>query len=750
MNEILQLKGAFRQKDANKPGPSTLPTGKHVEIKHLKRLKQDILSVREFWKKETLSINPLISVYYKDVVAKSNRIKGLLENGSKKSNKSIVGAKFTKNGAKKHIITHCVSHKTFEDAIHNIDATIAIIRDNFGDRITYDDIRDINNKKFDHLFSQRDGVSKTRFIHGVIDAYYVEKFGVEKDDSILEENAIITVYNTGTKTSDIMRQLGINVLDIRIMDETTVLLTPEQYGLLKAKAPYLISMAVSDIALLENEDLREGDDLGISIPRPNNEPTIGVIDTMFDESVYFSEWVEFKNMLSDDIPLTSQDFKHGTMVSSIIVDGPSINKDLDDGCGRFRVRHFGVATSGRFSSFTVLRAIKEIVTSNRDIKVWNLSLGSLMEINDNFISPEAAILDKLQYENDVLFVVAGTNKPKGRKIRKIGAPADSINSIVVNSVGLDNKPTEYSREGLVLSFFNKPDVSYYGGDNINRMRVCTPLGEDFVTGTSFAAPWIARKVAYLIEVLGLTRELAKALIIDAATGWNDKECSPQLIGYGVVPIRIDDIVKTPDDEIKFMINGISEKFDTYNYNIPVPVVSDKQPFVSKATLCYFPNCSRNQGVDYTNTEMDIHFGRLTESDKGRKISIKCINDNKQSNEGQLLLYEGSARKLYRKWDNVKHIRENIYTSKGRRRKPKKIKMPHALWGISIKTKERLNTADGGNLRFGLVVTLKEVDGKNRIQDFIQQCIGRGWLINRVNVESKLELFNKAEEEIEFD
>ena len=51
MNEILQLKGEFRQKDANKPGPSNLPTGKHVEIKHLKRLKQDILSVREFWKK---------------------------------------------------------------------------------------------------------------------------------------------------------------------------------------------------------------------------------------------------------------------------------------------------------------------------------------------------------------------------------------------------------------------------------------------------------------------------------------------------------------------------------------------------------------------------------------------------------------------------------------------------------------------------------------------------------------------------
>lgn len=46
-------------------------------------------------------------------------------------------------------------------------------------------------------------------------------------------------------------------------------------------------------------------------------------------------------------------------------------------------------------------------------------------------------------------------------------------------------------------------------------------------GTSFAAPWIARKLSYLIDVLGLTRELAKALIIDSAAGWNSEKYNPQ-------------------------------------------------------------------------------------------------------------------------------------------------------------------------------------------------------------------------------
>ena len=170
--------------------------------------------------------------------------------------------------------------------------------------------------------------------------------------------------------------------------------------------------------------------------------------------------------------------------------------------------------------------------------------------------------------------------------------------------------------------------------------------------------------------------------------------------------------------------------------------------MAKATLCYFPNCSRNQGVDYTNTEMDIHFGRLIKYKNGN-VSIKCINDNKQSDEGKLLLYEGDARKLYRKWDNVKHIRENIKTPRGRQKLPKK-KNENELWGISIKTKERLSSRDGNNLKFGVVVTLKEVNGINRIQEFIQQCQFRGWLVNSINIENRIDIYNTSEEELKFE
>ena len=37
-----------------------------------------------------------------------------------------------------------------------------------------------------------------------------------------------------------------------------------------------------------------------------------------------------------------------------------------------------------------------------------------------------------------------------------------------------------------------------------------------VSGTSFAAPWISTKLAYLIHVMGLSREVAKALLIGSS------------------------------------------------------------------------------------------------------------------------------------------------------------------------------------------------------------------------------------------
>ena len=97
-----------------------------------------------------------------------------------------------------------------------------------------------------------------------------------------------------------------------------------------------------------------------------------------------------------------------------------------------------------------MKTIRNIVSNNPDIKVWNLSLGSRLESPKKTQSPpEAAMLDKLQNEYDIVFVVAGTNKTQKDsriKPKRIGAPADSINSLVVNATSILKEPaSSYQR-----------------------------------------------------------------------------------------------------------------------------------------------------------------------------------------------------------------------------------------------------------------------------------------------------------------
>lgn len=742
MNSILQLKGQFEHQNG-KPGGGkrNLPVGQHLERDHVIKLITDLETLQVYWKNHTLIQGALVSVYYNRVVAKSNRIQALLCKGASDPNDSIRGAKFAGEAPHiQHVFTYYVSLDTISATIDRLTIIADIIEKDYHGKISHLDIEAVNSgrKKYSHAVR----LAKTNFVNAVVDAFYVQKFSVDFAEAGEDGDAIITLYKTDVKTEDLFRTIGIDFLNAKQIDETTVLLRPDEITLLKEKAPYLIAMKVRDLRDIPAEESVADDPRLVQIPSPKQEPVIGVIDTPFSKDVYFSDWVTYESMLDEGIELEPGDYIHGTEVSSIIVDGPSINPTLDDGCGRFRVKHFGVAKRGRFSSYSILRSIRKAVSQNRDIKVWNLSLGSVLPVKPNFISPEAAELDKIQSEYDVVFVIAGTNGDPDQKRLPIGAPADSLNSLVVNSVTLEGTPASYHRVGPVLSFFHKPDISYYGGDLGQPMHVCTPTGEGFVKGTSFSAPWITRKMAYLICTLGFSREVAKALIIDAAASWDRKDDVSCSIGYGIVPRRIEDIVKTPDDEIRFVMTGTTDSYETYTYRIPVPIYKDKQPFYARATLCYFPKCMRDQGVDYTSTEMDIHFGRVQE--KNGKASIVCINSNSQGDEGGAHLHEPEARKLYRKWDNVKLISEELKD----RAVPRKV-YGAGMWGLSIKTKERLKEKNGRGLSFGVVVTLKEMNGENRIDDFIKLCMVRGWIVNRIDVENQIDIYNKAEEEIEF-
>lgn len=751
MNKVLSLKGTFQsQIHPRAVVMSNLPANHTVLSGQMRRIAAQIKGVQEKWENDTLLESCLVSVHYNRIIPKSKRISYIFKEGGVEPNESIVGVRFeniTDNSVqvtfnKRHVFTYNVSHQALRNAIGTISLCADIADNYFEGSITPQIVSDINSGKYNfNTIKRNTGVSKSVFAGIVVDCDVIHHIEVDEYKERIEDESLISLFRTNIPTKDLLRKIDIDITDSRMLDDCTVRLYRSEIDKLQSKAPYLIAM-LNDFSKYDiSAPEKANEDYGITqIPDPTDEPTVGVIDTHFDTRVYFHNWVDYKPEMDKAIEVESIDYRHGTAVSSIIVDGPSLEPKLEDGCGRFRVRHFGVAKEKGTSSFEILKKIKSIIKGNTDIKVWNLSLGALYEVPENSISAEAAILDQIQSENDVIFVVAGTNDWNKTGEKRIGAPADSINSVVVNAVRSDGKEASYSRKGPVLGFFYKPDLSAFGGDKDDYMRVCDSNGEAWVTGTSFAAPWITRKLAFLIYKMGLNREVAKALLIDSAAGWARKDKTDFKIGYGVVPTHIRDILETRDDEIRFTFTGTIKEYETYNYSIPVPTHNDLYPFWARATLVYFPCCNRNQGVDYTSTEVDLHFGRVYMN--GERVQIKEIDNNRQTNEGLQNIYEEDARMIYRKWDNVKHISEEIKANA----RPRKT-YGKGMWGIKIVTKERGKEKMGQGMQFGAVITLREMNGVNRIDEFIKLCGFNNWLVNPIDIDANLDLYNKTDEDI---
>lgn len=753
MNHLLEVKLRYNHEKRSGGAILTdLRKGGETSVGKVEKLQENLRAVVRYYESTPKYLKGyLIDVHYNDIIAKSKRISELLRPIGKQPNDVVVGARFSNvpEGQENHIITYYVDKKTIQKTLEKLDEVKRFLVEKLNGKAVPENFNEEKNPELGY-----EGYStKSTVRNMVVDCSVVEFLSVPNvtaDEK--KESFLLTFFQTEYSLSEMLEELQIDRYryPYTFYGRDTISASWDLYQILQDKVPYMISMISSDLSQVTWEMIDESKKKYEQfIPKPSNEPTIGVIDNLFDEEVYFSEWVENMDCLDEFETTGRRDAPrdHGTEVTSIIVDGVSLNPWLDDGCGRFKVRHFGVCVD-KISVPRLVNKIKKIVNDNPDIHVWNLSLGTDDEVSKNFISYDGSLLDELQTNKNIIFVVSGTNDNRGNKNKesmlRVGSPADSLNAVVVNSVKRNGRPASYTREGTILSFFHKPDVSYYGGDyeENERIRACSSKDIEEVYGTSFAAPWIARKLSFLIDVIGFPREIAKALLIDSAAGWEFKTSTYKIqnqIGYGVVPIKMSDILGTDNEEIRFVLHGTASSYTTSNYAIPVPRDSDdKYPFIARATLCYFPPCSRVQGVDYTSRELSLRFGRVN-----RKGGIVDINDNIQDEAGHAI-DERKSRNEFRKWENTKFISKILKKNRALNAYDER------LWGIAITSKERLTASMTSNLNFGVVVTLREINGVNRIQDFIMACTLRGWIVNEINLENRLTLYNKNQEEIIFD
>ena len=129
MNNLLELKGQFDQKKRNSGfGARKLPQKTSVvTAEHLSNLCSQLKAINNYWEEDSILKNCLFSVYYIDIIAKSNRIQTLFSKDVENTNSTIVGAKYSGTDTRKHIITHCVSPVNLEDSITKLEIVIDII-----------------------------------------------------------------------------------------------------------------------------------------------------------------------------------------------------------------------------------------------------------------------------------------------------------------------------------------------------------------------------------------------------------------------------------------------------------------------------------------------------------------------------------------------------------------------------------------------------------------------------------------------
>ncbi len=356
-------------------------------------------------------------------------------------------------------------------------------------------------------------------------------------------------------------------------------------------------------------------------------PAVGIIDSGVAENSFLRKWEAGRELFVEP---EHMDTAHGTFVTGrALVCGESFGG----------TEFLDVAVMpGRNGTPPDLARLAEILRNvvprySGRIKIWNLSLGTDMTAGEN-ISLFAYILDSIQREQDVLFVLpAGNYTPlrtwSTEELRDddlITIPAESLFALTVGSVSHIetnltpiHSPSLFSRRGRGVFSSVKPELVYYGGTHEQRFGQQIPRGvfsigkfneiaED--TGTSHAAPAVASAAAKLHSLLGkaATVDAVKALMIHKASGGSPEGT---YTGWGL-PEQPENIMRTDGSTVTLLHTGIYSKgnyIETGAVPVPPEMLKDgKLTGAVRITLSCRPPVSTGYPGYYTCASLKASLG----------------------------------------------------------------------------------------------------------------------------------------------
>ncbi|MFY1066664.1 S8 family peptidase [Enterococcus sp. AD013-P3] len=403
----------------------------------------------------------------------------------------------------------------------------------------------------------------------------------------------------------------------------------------------------------------------------NQLPWVGLIDGGVSLNNPFFKTVE---QIHESRFKSSGEYKeHGTSVASVILYG-DLSKEEDKEIGpSFRIQSIRALPSDKdieFNLLTVDQLIEEVIPLYRNIKVWNLSIGPQGPILDEVVSSLTRILDKVSYENDIMFVIAAGNTGNESGFsRRIQIPGDSVNNLTVSSYFMNKgikSTSSYSsigpgREGGKL----KPDIVDHGGllpiDPVYTVSTYEYLLNK-VHGTSFAAPHITRKMGMILsQYPTLNVWEARALLEHSMTLRISESREVKYDGKGELDNGDIQLLTSNEDEVRILYSGTISAKGYVLLPIPIP-----QKTISKrATITWTIVTKTKVNPDNTDryTEYGIEDDFFPNSEKfnfsmERKKKVIDISTIEGAEEAEVLLNNGYKRSSYPAKEAPKYMSES--------------------------------------------------------------------------------------------
>ena len=369
----------------------------------------------------------------------------------------------------------------------------------------------------------------------------------------------------------------------------------------------------------------------IEVQSPQNGesyPSVGLLDSGVAAIPHLQPWIVGDDQNIAGLEETDINRRHGTSVAAIINYGDALQGTEWTGTCPSMITSCIVNTDEHtmhISEEEMIEHIKAAISANPEVKIWNLSQGSTIEVSDDDFSDFAVTLDSIQKEKHILICKSGGNiRNENPERTRITQGADSLMSLVVGSIAHEKinahdleegSRSPFSRIGYAPAGITKPDLVHYGGNAVTGIYTFSETGyqTDIFKGTSHATP----RVTSLAANLGYRLEhfdplLVRALLIHSAgfprlEGY-DNDSLRQELGFGK-PAVLGDILYNDSDEFTMVLSPDLNGQDYQIQDIPFPeeLIDENGHFEGEITVTVVtePVFKSGEGSEYCQSDVQI-------------------------------------------------------------------------------------------------------------------------------------------------